>query len=151
VVKAGSICPQYAHQADVMATLAELWEVKLPDAAGEDSFSLMPLLQGGDQPIRAHGVNTSCNGVPSLRKGPWKLILAPDEAAGTDVQLYNLEQDLGEQKNLAGENPGVVVEMRALMEKLITEGRSTPGAAQKNDVPVRRYPVREAAAGKKAT
>jgi arylsulfatase A-like enzyme len=151
VVKAGSVCSQYAHQADVMATLAEIWEAKLPDAAGEDSFSLMTLLKGGDQPIRAHGVNTACNGVPSLRKGPWKLVLAPDEAAGTEVQLYNLETDLGEQKNVAAENPALVAEMRALMERLITDGRSTPGAAQKNDVPVRRYPLREAAAGKKAT
>jgi hypothetical protein len=28
------------------------------------------------------------------------------------------------------------------MEKLITDGRSTPGAPQKNDVAVRRFPVR---------
>jgi hypothetical protein len=31
--------------------------------------------------------------------------------------------------------------MQALLEKLITNGRSTPGAPQKNDVQVKRYPV----------
>jgi hypothetical protein len=30
--------------------------------------------------------------------------------------------------------------MKALLEKLITDGRSTPGVPQKNDVPVRRFP-----------
>jgi hypothetical protein len=39
--------------------------------------------------------------------------------------------------------------MKTLLEKLITEGRSTPGAQQKNDVEVKRYPARPAAAPKK--
>jgi arylsulfatase A len=150
MVKPGSLCGQYVHQADVMATLAEIWGAKLPQTAGEDSFSLLPLLKGGDQPNRPHGVNTACNGVPSVRKGPWKLVLAQDATANTDVQLYNLERDLGETANVAAENSALVAEMRALLEKLITDGRSTPGAAQKNDVPVRRYPVAEDLAPKKA-
>jgi hypothetical protein len=36
--------------------------------------------------------------------------------------------------------------MHALLEKLITAGRSTPGAAQKNDVVVKRYPANPAKA-----
>jgi arylsulfatase A len=36
--------------------------------------------------------------------------------------------------------PEKVAEMKALLEKLITDGRSTPGAVQKNDVEVVRYP-----------
>jgi arylsulfatase A-like enzyme len=141
VVKAGSISGQYVHQADLLATLAEIWGVKLPDNAGEDSFSILPLLKGEGQPIREHGVNTACNGVPSVRQGTWKLILQRDEQAGTDVQLYNLESDLGEKKNVAAENAAVVSELRALLEKVIVQGRSTPGPAQKNDVRVRRYPL----------
>jgi hypothetical protein len=45
--------------------------------------------------------------------------------------------------------PEKVAEMHALLEKLITKGRSTPGAAQTNDVKVVRYP-RTAAPKKKA-
>jgi hypothetical protein len=56
------------------------------------------------------------------------------------VQLYNLADDLGETKNLAAAMPEKVAEMKALLEKLITDGRSTPGAAQKNDVEVVRFP-----------
>jgi len=150
VVKAGSVSGQYVHHADVLATLAEIWGVRLPDDAGEDSFSLLPLLKSEDRPIRPDGVNTACNGVPSVRMGKWKLIFAADAAADTEVQLYNLETDLGETKNLAADNPALVAEMRALMEKLIVAGRSTPGAAQKNDVRVRRYPAADAPAAKPA-
>ena len=42
-------------------------------------------------------------------------------------------------------SPDRVAEMRALLEKLIVDGRSTPGPVQKNDVRVRRYPLAAAA------
>jgi len=148
VVKTSSVCHHYVHHADLIATLAAIWNVKLPDDAGEDSFNLLPLLKGDDRPIRPHGVNTACNGVPSVRRGAWKLILQADEAAKTEVQLYNLATDLGETKNVAAENPTLVTEMRALLETLITNGRSTPGAVQKNDVRVRRYPLSDMPAAK---
>jgi arylsulfatase A-like enzyme len=146
VVKPASVCRQYVHQADLLATLAEIWGAKLPESAGEDSFSLLPLLRGEDRPIRLHGVNTACNGVPSLRSGPWKLILQADSTTKTDVELYNLETDLGETRNVAGDHPAIVSQMRTLLEKLIVDGRSTPGAVQKNDVRVRRYPMADESA-----
>ena len=126
VVKPGSVCGQLVHQADILATLADILGKKLPDNAGEDSFSFLPLLKGGDQPIRQHAVSCAANGVPGLRQGAWKLILAADAQAKTDVQLYNLADDIGETKNLAAEQPARVAEMKALLERLITDGRSTP-------------------------
>ncbi len=55
-----TVCDQLVHQADLISTFAEIFGQKLPDNAGEDSFSLLPLLQGSDQPIRNHAV--SCSG-----------------------------------------------------------------------------------------
>ena len=155
-VKAGTVCNQLVYQADLMRTFADVFEVKLPDTAGEDSFSLMPLLKGEDKPIRENAVSASIGGTPALRSGSWKYIPAPGSGGwgkGGDqsqpVQLYNLADDLGESKNLAAAMPEKVAEMKALLEKLITDGRSTPGAQQKNDVEVVRYP-REASARPKA-
>ena len=148
VVKPGSVCDQLVHQADILATLADLLGQKLPDNAGEDSFSFLPLLKGGDQPIRQHAVSCAANGVPGLRQGPWKLILAADAQAKTNEQLYNLADDIGETKNLAAEQPARVAEMKALLERLITDGRSTPGAPQNNDVAVRRFPQQPQPQGK---
>ncbi len=137
-VKAGSVCDQLVHQADLMATLSGIMNVKLPENAGEDSVSLLPLLKGSDQPVRAHAI--SCEGhrgTPGLRSGPWKMVCLPDPKTGTDVMLFNLDDDPAETTNLAANQPQRVDEMKTLLRKLIDEGRSTPGAPQRNDVPVR--------------
>jgi arylsulfatase A len=143
-VKPGSVSDQLVQQADLMATLAEIVGAKLPDNAGEDSFSLLPLLQGTDRPVRPHAINCSIGGTPGLRVGAWKYIAAPGSGAKDKdpqpVQLYNLAGDLGETKNLAAAMPEKVAHMKALLETLITDGRSTPGAKQKNDVEVVRHP-----------
>ena len=133
VTKPGSVCPQLAHHADLLATLAEIWSAKLPDTAGEDSFSLLPLLRGGAEPTRPNAVSCSSGGIPGLRDGPWKLVLQDTP------QLFNLDDDLGEQHNLAAEQPDRVQGMRKMMEEIITMGRSTPGTPQANDVEVRRH------------
>lgn len=142
-VAAGGVCEQLVHQADLLATLADVLGTSLTADSGEDSSSLVPLLRGGREPIRAHGVSCSSAGVPGLRDGSWKYIPEADaEAAKADgsappVQLYNLAVDLGERSNLAAQEPERVARMQALLEKLIDAGRSTAGPPQKNDVPVR--------------
>ncbi len=149
VVKTGSVCTQLVHQADFIRTFADIFAVELPDNAGEDSLSLMPLLKGEDKPIREDAVSASVQGTPALRSGAWKYIPAPGSGGwgkGGDqsqpVQLYNLEDDIGETKNLAATMPEKVAEMQTLLEKLITAGRSAPGIKQRNDVNVKRYPAK---------
>jgi arylsulfatase A-like enzyme len=147
VVEAGRVSDHLVHQADLLRTFADLLGAELPDNAAEDSFSMLPLLKGGGDPVRLHAVSNSISGVPAVRAGHWKYIAAPGSGGwgkGGDqsqpVQLYNLAKDLGETKNLAAKNPEQVVEMQALLETLITRGRSTPGAPQQNDVKVVRHP-----------
>jgi arylsulfatase A-like enzyme len=147
VVKPKSSCDQLVHQADLLATFTEIFEAKLPDNAGEDSFSMMSLFKGGTGPIREHAVSASIGGTPSVRMGQWKYIPARGSGGwgkGGDqsqpIQLYDLADDLGESRNLAAKNPKQVERMKALLEKLIVQGRSTPGPKQKNDVKVLRYP-----------
>ena len=131
-------------QADLMATLAETLDAKLPANAGEDSVSLMPLLKGGDKPLREYAISHAMSGLPSLRKGSWKIIFGqkgggfegPPGTAATG-QLYDLATDLGETKNLWQEQPELVAELAATMTRLVADGRSTPGEKQQNDVPVR--------------
>lgn len=146
-VKPGTRCDQLVMQADFMATFAEIQGVKLPTTVGEDSFSLLPLLRGAEQPIRQYAISHASSGLPSLRDGHWKIIFGPGvggfgsagkqaEPTADRVQLYDLAKDLGETKNLAAENPELVTKLTAIMEKLVNDGRSTAGPAQNNDVPV---------------
>jgi arylsulfatase A len=159
VVKPGSVCGQLVCQADFLRTFADILGTKLPDNAGEDSFSLLPLLKGDDKPIRENAVSASSQGLPAVRSGAWKYIPGPGSGGwgqGGDqsqpVQLYNLTDDLGESKNLAAAMPEKVAAMKELFETLIINGRSTPGAVQANDVEVKRYPSEPATnAKKKAT
>ncbi len=137
---------------DFMATVAALLEVKLPDAAGVDSYSLLPPLTGKGTYQRESTVHHSANGKFALRKGDWVFIDAPSggdnpepewfreergiEQSHTAGELFNVKEDLGERRNHFAEKPEVVSELKALLEKYKSEGRSTPGAPQQNDVPV---------------
>jgi acetyl esterase/lipase len=121
---------------DIMATLAEVLGATLPANAGEDSVSLMSLLRGGDRPVHAAVVHHSSSGVFAVRAGVWKLIFGPGGGApdGTSPHLYDLAADLRESRNLAAERPEEVRRLTGLMEKMVADGRSTPGAKQTNDV-----------------
>ncbi len=150
VVKPGGVCGQLVHQADIMRTLADIFGATLPGNAGEDSFSFLAQLKGEDRPVRPHAVSCSAGGVPALRAASWKLIAAPSGNGpwnkspsvepATPVLLFNLADDLGETRNLANESPELVHGLKALLEKVINDGRSTHGTPQKNDVEVRRFP-----------
>jgi arylsulfatase A-like enzyme len=51
-VTAGSTCDQLVHQADIIATVGDILQAKLPTNAAEDSFSFLPLLKGSAAPTR---------------------------------------------------------------------------------------------------
>ena len=160
VVKPDTRCDALVQQTDIMATLAETLGAKLPDTAGEDSVSLMPLLKGGTNAVREHAISHAATGLPALRRGSWKIIFGQKGggfagAPGVEKtgQLYDLATDLGETKNVWTEKPDLVADLTATMTRLVAEGRSTPGAKQSNDVPVRwrRFLRPEAVPAKEAT
>jgi hypothetical protein len=134
-----------------MATCADILQTKLPDNAGEDSVSLLPVLLDTDrEPLRDSLVHHSGGkGRFAIRQGHWKLALCPgsggwgkpnDEEALAEglppVQLYNLHEDIGERVNIEGEHADTVSRLVKLLEKIVTEGRSTPGPQQTNDAQV---------------
>lgn len=138
---------QYSHPVclvDLLATCADLLAVSLPDNAGEDSFSLLPALLGKTrEPVRKSLVHHSINGSFAIREGKWKLMLCSDsggwssprpgsEAAALlpPIQLYDLESDPGETKNLQADQFQVAKQMLRSLEALVKNGRSTPGAVQ---------------------
>ena len=156
VVKAGSRCDQTICLLDFMATAAEITGFKLPENAAEDSVSLLPALKGAtEQPLREAIVHHSINGSFSIRQGRWKLELCPDSGGWSDpkpvpakapanskarelaanlppIQLYDMTADMGERKNVETDHPDVVKRLIKLLQKYVADGRSTPGAPQKN-------------------
>jgi len=149
VIEAGSECAQTTCLTDLMATCAEVCDADLPPGAGEDSLSILSLLQGSNESVRDTAVHHSISGKFAIRQGKWKLVLCPgsggwaspkdDEALEQGlpaIQLYDMAADPGETHNLEAEQPEVVERLTALLEQLVANGRTSPGALQANDVPV---------------
>jgi arylsulfatase A-like enzyme len=140
-VASGSVSNRLVHQADVFATCAKILDADLEDSVAEDSFSILPLLNGVDVEVRPHAVSQSIRGLVAIREGPWKLIPGPGSGGwskgGDDRpgQLYQLGNDLAETNNLYATHPDKVAELTELMQRLVDQGRSNPGSPQRNDRP----------------
>ena len=135
---------------DLFATVAESIGVPLPTDAGPDSFSWVSLFKNPSAPqVRPSTIHHSINGSFAIRKGRYKLCFCPDSGGWSDpkpkakpnladgLQLFDLEVDLQETKNLANDLPDLVKELTMEMEQCIEQGRSTQGAKLLNDVQVR--------------
>ena len=126
-IKAGTVSDQTICLNDLLATCADILGAKLPDHAGEDSFSILPALLGtATQPPRESTLHQSMGGDLAIRSGPWKLVFSKKGGR----ELYHLGNDIGESKDIIAENPETVEKLTARMRRLVEEGRSTPGARQ---------------------
>ena len=146
-VKPGSESDQLICLTDFFATVSEIVGAKLPEGSCEDSVSFLPALSGKKIVSTRNGViHHSISGHFAYRQGPWKLLLAkasggwssPNEKKANPgsppAQLYNMEADVGERKNLYLEKPEIAKKLLALLKEDVKRGRSTKGAASKNDV-----------------
>ena len=147
-VKAGSTSDQPLSLTDVMATAAAIAGAELPPDAAEDSFNMLPVLEGkADSTVRPYLLTQAAAGVRwlAIRRGKWKYIdhkgsggnsyekseelkrySIPDTAPDAPGQLYDLAADPGETTNLYFENPEVVKELKSLLEHSKQTGRSRP-------------------------
>ncbi|MGI9550171.1 MAG: sulfatase-like hydrolase/transferase, partial [Aurantibacter sp.] len=147
-IKAGTVSEQTICTTDFLATCADLISTDLKDDEGEDSFSMLPLFSQDSRRKykRESTVHSSINGSFALRKGKYKLIMAPGSGGWShpkpemeginkmpSVQLYDLSKDPEERANIYLERPEVVDELKQLLWTTIENGRSTPGGIQSND------------------
>lgn len=143
-------------QTDLFATFAELTDFRYSDTIASDSYSILPiLLNSAEEPMRKSLVKQSGNGILSIQQGKWKLIMSSGSGGSwsypkgelpvstfsggiltwQNVQLYNLEDDLEEQYNVAGQFPEVTAGLAELLAEQIKNGRCTDGPLLKNDGP----------------
>ncbi len=133
-VKPGTVCDKTICLGDLMATAAEVTGGPLPEGAGEDSFSFLPLLLGREKEWkRPPVIHHSINGTFAIREGKWKLIagrgsggrgLPKSRPWSKPYQLYDLEADPGESKNLLEKHPQVAARLEARLKKILASGRS---------------------------
>lgn len=144
-ITAGTSTDETVCLTDLLATIADILDVPLPDNAAEDSVSNLSLWQGDTKkPVREATVHHSIYGNFSIRKGKWKLELCPGSGGWSDprpgeeppdappYQLYDLDTDISERQNVINDHPEIVKELRDLLTMYVQNGRSTPGEPQEN-------------------
>jgi len=113
----------------MLATFADVNGEKLPDDAGEDSISLLPVLLGGESPISREVIFIQGDGKDdaiAVCSGQWKLI----QRGRSDItELYDLTSDPGEDQNIADQHPEIVKRLTGALEKAERDGRTRPAGA----------------------
>ena len=154
-------------QVDFMRTFANMVGVTLPDQAGEDSFDMMPLIQGKDVVVRESHIAHTLRGQLAITSGRWKLI--PNRGTGwtpvgrryrghqvenpeTDhiAMLFDMQVDENEYHNLIDEKPDIAKQLAQQLINDIKAGRTAPGGSSPNTPEVEIFSDRGAIIGKSA-
>jgi arylsulfatase A-like enzyme len=123
---------------DTLATVAAAAGAPLPHLSqgAEDSFNLLPVFLNQKQqtPIRSILVGHSTSGVYSITQGSWKWIegipanpkanKSDRRSEETNAQLYNLEQDPAETKDLIAEHPDIAQKLAIILKQYRDQGYS---------------------------
>lgn len=134
---------------DFYATFAAINQYQLKDSEGEDSYNLLPAIRSIDEipAIQEATVHHSIDGEFTIRQGKWKLLFSASSGGWSSpkpqdkdllkglpaMQLYDMNADPRERRNLVNEFPEKVRELQEIMWRYIKDGRSTPGQPQPND------------------
>jgi len=139
VAPAGTTSTRLVGTVDVLATVAEIVGRPLPSDAGGDSLGFADALRdpAGARPREAGLVMHSVTGAFAIREGQWKLLLAPGSGGWSDpepgspgekdlppTQLYDLESDPKESKNVVAAHPEIAARLEALLAGYRVSGRS---------------------------
>ncbi len=108
---------------DIFATLVEVSGGEKPEGSAEDSYSFYPIISGEcsyeQRPPVIH--HSGGKGMYAIRKDNWKLILGNGSGARTKpvgtpfqepFQLYHMESDVSETKNLFEQEPEVAEKLK---------------------------------------
>lgn len=143
-IQSGSQIDLPVCQTDYLATIAAIIGAEVPENAGEDSYNLLPALteKKYDNSLREAVIHHSASGHFAIREGKWKLNLfrgsggslkpsfVEPQAGEAIFELYDLEADPGETKNLYFDHPQLVERLQQKITDMVKNGRSTPGAPQ---------------------
>lgn len=114
-------------QIDMMASFAHMLNVRIPKGAAPDSYNNLETWLGTSQQDRPWIIQQSSNHTLSVRTKDWKYIepsegpkmipWGPKIETGNDSapQLYRMNKDISEQKNVATKYPDKVLELQEIL------------------------------------
>ena len=104
---------------DVLPTFADLAGVDAPAQIAGISFA-PTLMRQGNQPKHdyLYWAFYEQKGKQAVRLGKWKGVrLKVQKNKDAPIELYDLSNDLGEQNNIAKDHPGIVAQIKTMMEQ----------------------------------
>lgn len=124
-VPSGRVSDAIFSTLDFMPTFAGLAGFKVPDDRVIDGVDQAQLLLGKNSQGARQTFLYRNNGI---RRGKWKYLksrhnvygYARDRKREEVEELYDLDADIGETKNLAADNPELIAELKQLMEKIVS-------------------------------
>lgn len=138
-IKPGTKSDQTICLTDLVATASAIVGKRLTPDMAEDSYNILGALLGKqtDAPIREATIHHSISGQFAIRHGKWKLILCKgsggwskrkgdNDPDAPPFQLYDMENDPGETRNLYNEKSDIVYKLTVLLDKYKTQGYSRP-------------------------
>jgi len=159
-IPAGRVCDEVSGTIDILPTFAHLTGGKVPTDRVIDGKNIWPLLAGTPGAVSPHEAYYyyQKDQLQAVRAGQWKLFPAMETKIknwgkpdlNQPLQLYDLDADIAESKNLAAEHPEVVARLTALMDKMRAElgdwkqpGKAMRPAAMVEDPSPRLLPSKE--------
>ncbi|MBK1825869.1 sulfatase family protein [Haloferula rosea] len=132
-VNPNSQCSQTIGFTDLLATFSDILGLSLPDEAGPDSFSFLPLLDGSqdaNQSVRpALVMKAARKDTMIIRSGRWKFISKagsggfsedpPKALDEPEEQLYDMIKDSSEQVNQVTAHPELVSRLRKELQRIV--------------------------------
>jgi arylsulfatase A-like enzyme len=124
-VEPGSISDAIVGSIDLYPTILEAAHLESPENHVLDGESLLPTLKQTGQ-LKRQAYFTwfpHLNAAVSVRQGDWKLIrrFEVDSKHPDFLELYNLNEDIGESHNLASSMPDKVSELDALIDQFVED------------------------------
>ncbi len=112
-IPAGVESDEIVATIDMLPSLARLTGAKVPDDRTIDGKDALDVLLGKPAAKSPHEI--LYYEIDGIRRGKWKLVRT-GRAGKRTSELYDLETDIGEQKNLAAQHPEIVKELDELLD-----------------------------------
>ena len=113
---------------DLFATAANIVDRELPSDAAEDSFSLLPILRGQSKQIADRDaifiLGNGKDSAVAVSTGKWKLIVRYGQDEEKGHELFDLESDPGELKEVSAQHPEITQSLLAAFDAAESAGRT---------------------------
>ena len=117
-IKANTTSSHISAFWDVLPTICDIAAIDAPQ--GLDGISFLPALVNETQPQHEHlyWEFHERGGKQAVRMGKWKGVrLNMKNDPDAEIELYNLENDIGEEHNIASDHPDIVQQIAQIMQE----------------------------------